>query len=107
MVHPAAAGPAELTFLLGKGAGLSTKPSPKFADIVSRMTVAQEKVHAKHEKYGALSEVANAVQSAVMWCLLYVPSELGPFAPVSRSWAFLTPARAAQRSDEWVYVIFE
>jgi hypothetical protein len=107
-LHPAAsAGPAELTFALGKGGGLSTKPNPKFSDIVSHMTAAHTAVHAKHEKYGDLSEVANAVQSAVMWCLLYVPSELGPFAPVSRSWAFLTPARAAQRSNEWVYVIFE
>jgi hypothetical protein len=107
-VHPAAsAGPAGLTFALDKGGGLSTQPNPKFSDIVAHMTTAHTAVHAKHEKYGDLSEVANAVQSAVMWCLLYVPSELGPFAPVSRSWAFLTPARAATRTDEWVYVIFD
>lgn len=44
--------------------------------------------------------------SQVMWCLLYVPTELGPFAPVSRSWAFLTPDRG-DLPDEWIYVIFD
>ena len=96
-----------MTFPLGTGGGLSTKPKPSFAAIVSHMSAAHKAVHATHDKYGELSEVANAVQSAVMWCLLYVPSELGPFAPVSRSWAFLTPTRAPQRTDEWVYVIFD
>eukprot|EP01052_Picozoa_sp_SAG31_P029936 SAG31_NODE_3024_length_4780_cov_2.631275_3_plen_514_part_00 len=100
-------GSAELIFILGRGGGVSTKPNQEFVDIQKHMSAAHTAVHAKHAKYGDLSEVANAVQSAVMWCLLYVPSELGPFAPVSRSWAFLTPARAAHRTDEWVYVIFE
>ena len=76
-----------MTFPLGKGGGFSTKgASPSFSTIVSHMTTAHAAVHKKHEKYGELAEVGNAVQSAVMWCLLYVPSELGPFAPVSRSW---------------------
>lgn len=78
----------ELSFPLGSaGAGLSTKgPNPTFNGIVSHLADARKVVHTKHEKYGDLKEVASAVQSAVMWCLLYVPSELGPFAPVSRSW---------------------
>ena len=107
--HPPSAvrGASQVTFPLGTGGGLSTKPKPSFAAIVSHMSAAHKAVHATHDKYGELSEVANAVQSAVMWCLLYVPSELGPFAPVSRSWAFLTPTRAPQRTDEWVYVIFD
>ena len=68
------------------------------------MATSHAATHAKHQQYGRLAEVANAVQSAVMWCLLYVPSELGPFAPVSRSWAFLTPSRAKGMGDEWIYV---
>ena len=41
-----------------------------------------------------------------MWCLLFVPSEIGPFAPVSRSWGFLTPKRLLP-GDEWTYIIFD
>ena len=70
------------------------------------MATARAAVLATHAKYGDLAEVARAVQAAVMWCLLYIPSELGPFAPVSRSWAFLTPTQVAPGS-EWIYVIFD
>lgn len=94
---------------LGKsGGGISSKQgtSPKWSVIQANMAAAQKTTQAKHEKYSDLAEVASAVQSAVMWCLLYVPVELGPFAPVSRSWAFLTPKRIA-KGDEWIYVIFD
>jgi len=37
---------------------------------------------ATYEPYGALAATKRATQAGVMWCLLYVPSELGPFAPV-------------------------
>ena len=87
--QPMASSPAsaaEISFPLGVGGGLSSKANPTLADIVSHMTDARTAVLAKHDKYGDLKEVSSAVQSAVMWCLLYVPSELGPFAPVSRSW---------------------
>ena len=87
--QPMASSPAsaaEISFPLGVGGGLSSKANPTLAGIVSHMTDARTAVLAKHDKYGDLKEVSSAVQSAVMWCLLYVPSELGPFAPVSRSW---------------------
>ena len=87
--QPMASSPAsaaEISFPLGVGGGLSSKANPTLAGIVSHMTDARTAVLAKHDKYGDLKEVSSAVQSAVMWCLLYVPTELGPFAPVSRSW---------------------
>jgi hypothetical protein len=98
---------AGLAFVLGDGAGLSTSSStPTVAAIAAHMATARAAVLATHAKYGDLAEVARAVQAAVMWCLLYIPSELGPFAPVSRSWAFLTPTQVAPGS-EWIYVIFD
>ena len=76
-----------LSVPLGRGVGLSsTSTQPTFAAIAAHMDYARAQVLALHAKYGELAEVARAVQAAVMWCLLYVPVELGPFAPVSRSW---------------------
>ena len=37
---------------------------------------------ATYEPYGALAATKRATQAGVMWCLIYVPSEFGPFAPV-------------------------
>ena len=48
-------------------------------------------------------EVRRAVEAAVMWNLMYVPAELGPFAPVSRGWSFAPNAI----SHDWDYVIFD
>eukprot|EP00937_MAST-01D_sp_MAST-1D-sp2_P000362 g362.t1 len=64
---------------------------------------------ATYAQYGALASTKRAAQAGVMWCLLFVPSEYTPFAPVSRSWGFLTPPRvgAAASASEWVYVIFD
>jgi hypothetical protein len=52
------------------------------------------------------TEVAIAIQSAVMWTLVYNPIENGPFMPVSRSsnWDFAESVKAA--NSDWAYVIF-
>lgn len=99
-VHPSVDGTFDdsnrLSVPLGSGVGLSsTTKTPEFSKIAQHMDYARAQVLALHAKYGELAEVARAVQAAVMWCLLYIPAELGPFAPVSRSWAFLTPKRVA------------
>ena len=102
-------GNGKMAFVLGAaGGGLSTssKNATSFGTIASNMAAAHAALLAEHAKYGELAEVYRALQAAVMWCLLYVPAELGPFAPVSRSWAFLTPKRL-QPGDEWIYVIFD
>jgi hypothetical protein len=77
------------------------------SQIKAVLDAAKAKELATYAKFGAFSEVKRAAQAGVMWCLLFVPTELGAFAPVSRSWAFLTPTRTAGLGDEWVYVIFD
>jgi hypothetical protein len=80
----AAAAPSavELTFpLTAMGGGVTSTggSTPKFSAIRAHLQEMHDRTHAKHEQYKGLAEVANAVQSAVMWCLLYVPTEIGPF----------------------------
>ena len=91
--------PSRLSFVLGAGGGLTTaSATPSFDSIQSRLAFAQAKVLGLHAKYGKLAEVARAVQAAVMWCLLYVPSELGPFAPVRCALRFAAPGSFSARS---------
>jgi hypothetical protein len=66
---------------------------------------AQQAIYAKYntadQPEGA--KVRQAIEAAVMWNMIYVPAEAGPFAPVSRGWSF---APGAINSD-FNYVIFD
>ena len=65
----------------------------------------QTDIYAKYDSStnADAGEVRRAVEAAVMWNLMYVPAELGPFAPVSRGWSFAPNAI----SHDWDYVIFD
>ena len=54
-----------------------------------------------YTRYGALADVASAVQSAVMWQLIYNPIEQGPLAPVIRGnpWGL----DKGTVNDDWAY----
>lgn len=103
---------SRLVFKLGSGGGGASNdpalPSPPTMPAVQASLAKKLAAeHATYAKFGKYAAIKHAAQSAVMWCLLYVPAELGPFAPVSRSWAFLTPPRAKGLGKEWIYVIFD
>ena len=59
--------------------------------------------------YSSLSEAKVAMQAAVMWTLIYTPSELGMILPVSRSWSFTPEAIGVDPrfATDWTYVIFD
>ena len=54
------------------------------------------------ESFGSKSEVAKAIQAAVMWTCIYTPVENGPLMTVSRSWGHSAPSGL-----DWTYVLYE
>ena len=73
--------------------GLSSYPSSEnqasttkqtLAQITATLAAAKAKEKASYATFGALAETKAAVQSAVMWQLIYNPIEAGPLAPVIR-----------------------
>jgi len=78
-------------------------PLPTVEAIKTIITTARETELARYRKFGNNSEIVAAVQAATMWNYIYVPSEYGPFLPVSRSWNFVKKAV----NDDWTYVIFD
>jgi len=77
--------------------------SGPLATIQSDVEAARQAELKELSKYGDLAEVKSAVQAATMWNYIYVPTEYGPFLPVSRSWNFVKK----QMNDDWAYVIFD
>lgn len=53
-----------------------------------------------------LSEELTAIEAALLWNYVYVPTELGPILPVSRSWDATRRVSNATRVD-WGYILFE
>ena len=43
------------------------------------------------------------IQGSIMWTFIYVPSEVGPFMPVSRGWNFAPKIH----TSDWSYAIFD
>jgi hypothetical protein len=66
----------------------------------------QEVARIRH-KFRNKAHVAEVIQNAVMWTMIYNPIENGPFMPVSRSpnWDF--GARVNIATLDWAYVIFD
>lgn len=88
--------------LSADGVALSTDPSKKtLQDVVQALEVAARAQASIYEKYSEHAEVRKAVEAAVMWNFIYVPSEAGPFAPVSRGWSF-APGPV---TEDWKYVV--
>ena len=54
------------------------------------------------EMFGSKSEVAKAIEAAVMWTCIYTPVENGPLMTVSRSWGHSVPSGL-----DWTYVLYE
>jgi hypothetical protein len=88
----------------GKAVGLTSNSSsyPTVAAIQTALEEAEAVQKQIYAKYAGYAEVRRAVEAAVMWNLISVPAELGPFAPVSRGWSFAPNAV----SKDWDYVIF-
>jgi len=75
---------------LGAGAAaFAVGDGPPSVDVVrAAAAVAAAAELARYAPYGDLSEVAGGVQAAVAWTMVYTPSQLGPFPPVTRDWDF-------------------
>eukprot|EP01083_Nonionella_stella_P210138 761057_1 len=43
--------------------------------------------YSRYEPYGNLNDTKKAIQSGLMWNLVYTPEESGPYFPVARAWA--------------------
>lgn len=57
------------------------------------------------DKFGtSKAPVAEAIQCAIMWTLIYVPVENGPIMPVSRTWTFQKQSGAS--THDWSYILF-
>jgi hypothetical protein len=103
----AASAPPTITVSLGGGAvafAIGSGP-PSVAAVQSAATAAAAAEAARYSSYGALAEVAQATQAAGAWNVIYIPTEAGPVASVSRSWNLATTASDALRS-EWGGVFF-
>lgn len=89
----AAAGPIAVT----------TGTAQAVPDVQTAVATRRAAELAKYANYGPLAEVKEAIQAGVMWNVVYLPAEAGPFAPVARGWDF---APSGTDSD-WGYVIFD
>jgi hypothetical protein len=74
------------------------------AEITTTLAAARAAEQSTYSKYGELAETKTAVQSAVMWQVVFNPLEAGPFAPVIRGnpWGL----DKGVVNDDWPYVIF-
>eukprot|EP00039_Didymoeca_costata_P002667 m.61818 g.61818 ORF g.61818 m.61818 type:complete len:831 (-) comp11450_c0_seq2:48-2540(-) len=95
---------AHIALPLGDGAlGITQNEGSNLADIRRAVYDAWRSEEEHSAKYGNLATVKEAVQAATMWNYVYVPSEYGPFLPVSRAWNFVKDPI----NDDWSYVIFD
>lgn len=85
-----------------------TESVPSISEMQSTIRTKKMTEQARiHKKFGDnKAPVAEAIQCAVMWTLIYNPVENGPFMPVSRSenWAFTDKSGAT--TQDWTYTIF-
>ena len=68
---------------------------PSVAQVQAVLASARAAELRRYEPYGALAEVKEALQAAVLWNYVVSPAEAGPFLPVSRSWNFVKKAASA------------
>ena len=78
---------------------------PSVSSVQAAAAVATAVEISRYNAYGSFSEVAISTQSAVSWNILYMPTEAGPVATVSRSWNLATLSPSALRTD-WAGVLF-
>ena len=60
---------------------------------------------ARYVPYGDLAESAGGVQAAGAWTMIFNPSQLGPYPPVTRDWDF-SHQTGAFPTAEWSTVLF-
>lgn len=92
-----------LPLVEGSPVGLSSGKPQSVSSIAALLDENREKELKSYEKYGDFAQVKAAAQAGVMWNVVYVPTEAGPVAPVSRGWDFTKGAV----SPEWGYVLFD
>ena len=82
----------------------SAARAKSLAEITTTLAAARAAEQSTYSKYGELAETKTAVQSAVMWQVVFNPLEAGPFAPVIRGnpWGL----DKGVVNDDWPYVIF-
>lgn len=73
-------------FVVGfsSSAGNSSSGGRTLAQIQTALAAARRRELSSYGRFGALSETKRAVQSSVMWQVIYNPLEQGPLAPVIR-----------------------
>ena len=89
-------------FAIGFNSGKNPIP---LTQIRAKLDSARRTEAATYDKFGQLAETKEAVQSAVMWQLIWNPLEAGPFAPVIRGNPWGLDHDTA--NDDWAYVIFD
>ena len=85
-------------------ANSSVARAKSLAEITATLAAARAAEQSTYSKYGELAETKAAVQSAVMWQVVFNPLEAGPFAPVIRGnpWGL----DKGVVNNDWPYVIF-
>ena len=73
--------------LAGGPVALSTDPAHTRAAVASRTASMRAREARALRRYGALAEQADALQTSLMWSVVYEPKE-GLIAPVTRNWRF-------------------
>lgn len=84
-------------------------PFPSLEDITAKIKESKLAEEARRKKKFGDSKyaVAEAIQSTVMWTLIYNPLEnQGLFMPVSRIERWTFPDRSGAATTDWTYIIF-
>lgn len=89
---------------LGQIVSLNSGHRATVKDLTSSLNEREEREERRiRVKFGERAGIKRATQAALAWNIVYVPTEAGPIAPVSRGWGRnLCPAK----SPEWTYVTF-
>jgi len=78
--------PNDIAVSIEKPVGITTGPGGT-DEIKKVVDAAKTKFEKSREKYGELSDVYNAMQSALAWNVIYEPTKDRVITPVSRAWS--------------------
>ncbi|CAB9504969.1 Trehalase [Seminavis robusta] len=92
---------------LGFVAGMTQKPSLDQLQATLKTNKAKEYQRLETRFGPAKAPVAEAIQCAAMWTVIYNPIENGPLMPVSRSRGWSFQKKSGATTEDWTYVIFD
>ena len=89
---------------VGSPVGITTKQGDTIANVQAILKSARSKEEERLQRlYKDKANAMMGIQGSIMWTFIYVPSEIGPFMPVSRGWNFAPKIR----TSDWSYAIFD